>query len=161
MTRPFSGLRMLLLLPLLSAPVRAQDQGRFAAEIDPATFAMNGYSAHARIALGKDSKWELGAGVYGLDFPKAMIGLDSRNRDQGWDVRLKFGAGLFLDRYLSADRRGPFAGVQVASQQYRLRNARLGPGESRYTNLLVMPRVGYLWKPGSAGFYVMPWLGVG
>jgi hypothetical protein len=36
------------------------------------------------------------------------------------------------------------------------------PGDATFTNVLVMPRVGYTWRPfEAAGFYVMPWLGVG
>lgn len=169
MTRLSSFPRSLALLPLLAAPARTQsipireapDPGRVLLETDPATFALNGYSAHARIELGGDSKWVAGAGVYALDFPKAMVDLDSSNRGQGWDVRLKFGAGMFLDRFFSRRRDGWFLGVQAASQQVRLRNSRSGPGEVQYTSLLLMPRTGYLWKPGSSGFYLMPWVGVG
>ena len=159
MNRHSSFFKGLALLSLLAAPARTQevtpeptqDRPHFMLEIDPATFAMNGYSAHARMALGQDSKWVLGFGVYGLDIPKLMVDMDPKNRDKGWDVRLTFGAGLFADRFISANHEGAFVGVQVASQQYRLRN----------TSLLLMPRVGYLWKPGSSGFYLMPWMGVG
>lgn len=70
-------------------------------------------------------------------------------------------ARSFADRFLSEGHVGPFVGVQAASQQYRLRNSRLGSGEAQYTSMLLMPRFGYLWKPGSSGFYIMPWVGVG
>lgn len=161
--------KCLAMLSLLAAPARTQevsaesphDRPRLMAEMDPATFAMSGYSGHVRVALGNDSKWVLGFGVYGLDFPKAIVDFNPKNRDKGWDVRLTFGAGLFADRFMSTGNEGAFVGVQVASQQYRIRNPKLGPRESQYTSLLLMPRVGYLWKPGTSGFYLMPWMGVG
>ena len=169
MNRFLSCLKTLSLLSFLTTPGWAQkaenprllDAPHILAEIDPATFALGGYSAHARIELGQGSKWVIGAGVYALDLPKAMVDFDSKNRDKGWDVRLKFGAGVFADRFLSEDHVGPFVGVQAATQQYRLRNSRAGSGEAQYTSMLLMPRFGYLWKPGSSELYIMPWAGVG
>jgi hypothetical protein len=34
-------------------------------------------------------------------------------------------------------------------------------GRGDFTTVVVMPRVGYLFRPFDAGFYVMPWLGLG
>ena len=110
MNRHSSFFKGLALLSLLAAPARTQevtpeptqDRPHFMLEIDPATFAMNGYSAHARMALGLDSKWVLGFGVYGLDIPKLMVDMDPKNRDKGWDVRLTFGAGLFAAQHPAA-----------------------------------------------------------
>ena len=162
----FTALAVLFhLAPSLQAQAAAIPDGQTArqwmVEVDPATFALGGFSAHARLEAAPGSKWVVGAGIYGLDLPKAMVDLDSKNRDEGWKVRLTFGAGLFMDRFLSRADRGLFVGIQVASQRYRLRNPQISPGETQYTSLLVMPRIGYVWRPGNSHLYVMPWMGIG
>ncbi|HXC16683.1 MAG TPA: hypothetical protein VNV60_04505 [Holophagaceae bacterium] len=167
---PFPSLRPLA--PLLAAtflalPLTAQDGAsadtgsRLSMEIDPATFAFGGYSAHLRFQPSPGSKWVLGIGTYAMDFPKGLVDLDSKNRGKGWDVRLQSGIGVFVDRYLHEPGEGAFLGLQVASQRYQLRNSRLGTGSAEYTMGLAMARAGYLWKPTKTGLYVMPWVGLG
>jgi hypothetical protein len=130
-------------------------------ETDPSTFVLGGFAAHLRLQL-EGSHFALGAGAYALNFPGLLVDLDGANRGAGWNVRLRLGAGLFADYYLAPQPRAWFVGAQVALQDFRYQND-ASPGESASAvNALVMPRVGYLWRPfPSAGFYVMPWAGVG
>jgi hypothetical protein len=130
-------------------------------ETDPSTFVLKGYAAHVRVAL-PDNHFAFGGGVYGLDFPSVVVDLNPDNRARGWNVRLQLGAAAFADYYFRPQPRGFFVGAQLAAQEYRYTND-LAPGQSATSvNLLAMPRVGYQWQPfDSAGFYVMPWLGLG
>jgi len=66
----------------------------------------------------------------------------------------------FVDRYFRDDVRGLFVGAQLGVQRYRVTRDGAA-GATNFTALLLMPRVGYTWQPFNAGFYVMPWLGVG
>jgi hypothetical protein len=129
-------------------------------ETDPSTFVLGGFAAHVR-AQPEASHLALGVGAYALDFPDLLVDLDGANRDQGWDVRLRLGVGLFADYYLAPAPRAWFFGVQLAAHDYRYRNDHAPGQEAHAVDAVVMPRVGYLWRPFAAGFYVMPWLGVG
>jgi hypothetical protein len=154
--------RSLLLAALLGAiPAIAAADPTVYVETDPATFAFRGYSAHLRASPAAHPRWVIGAGAYGLDLPAPMTELAPSNRDEGWDVRITLGYGLFVDRFLRAPGTGPFAGVQVAAQHLRIRNHSLDPADARAVTLLAMPRVGYLWRPFEAGFYLSGWLGLG
>src|SRR5262245_12325763 len=117
MFRPSLSVATLVLAGALTAPARASaGQARaFYAETDPATFALHGYSAHRRVAPAWWPRWTVGAGVYALDLPPPMVELRPSNRDEGWEVRL-LGYGVFVDRFLTRDDEGWFAGVQLAAQ---------------------------------------------
>lgn len=130
-------------------------------EVDPSTFAFHGYSGHVRVSPGVLPRWTFGAGVYGLDLPRLLVDLDSANRGEGWEVRIRLGGAVFVDRFFDPGREGVFLGAELGLQRYRLGNPRLGIDSAGFTTLLLMPRAGYLWRPFRAGFYVMPWVGAG
>ncbi len=130
-------------------------------EVDPATFAWGGFSAHARLRPDAWPSWSFGAGVYAMDMPSFLVDLDPANRGKSWDARIRLGAALFVDRFLGEAPRGPFVGLELGVQRMRLENPHLGPGTAQYSALLAMPRAGYLWQPFGSGFYLMPWLGIG
>jgi hypothetical protein len=129
-------------------------------ETDPAMFALGGFAAHVRFRLPAAPNWSFGAGAYALTLPSFMVDLDSADRGQGWTSRITFAAGAFVDRFFRDDGEGLFVGAQLSGQRFRLTRSDTS-GQTAFTNLLVMPRVGYFWRPFQAGFYVMPWLGVG
>ena len=129
-------------------------------ETDPAMFALGGFAGHVRVRAPAAPHWSFGAGAYALTLPGFMVDLDPANRGAGFTSRMTFAAGAFVDRYFREDGEGAFVGVQLGGQAFRVTRAD-APGEASFTNLLVMPRVGYTWRPFRAGFYVMPWLGVG
>lgn len=129
-------------------------------ETDPTTFPFRGFAAHLRVRPSVLARWSFGAGAYALSLPKVLVELDPTNRDKGWSSRITIGTALFVDRYLRDDGEGPFVGVELGVQRFRVTRDAM-PGEAGFTNLLVMPRLGYFWRPLDAGFYVLPWIGVG
>jgi hypothetical protein len=130
-------------------------------ETDPATFAFSGYAAHVRVATAYLPGLVLGVGFYGMSVPSIMAEIHPSNRDKGWDVELKNGYGLFADYHFSGKPSGLFVGLQLAVQRWLLRRDRYENAEE-YGTLLAMARVGTLWQPfKTAGFYIMPWVGVG
>lgn len=155
-------------ITLAPRPACAADEraSPVSAEIDPATFLLRGYSAHVRLAPRSWPRWTVGVGVYALDLPAAMVDLVPANRAEDWQVRLRLGYGLFVDRLLwrragGQPDEGVLAGVQIAAQHFRVRNDRLGPESAKMVNWLLMPRIGYLLRPFAARFYLLGWLGLG
>lgn len=138
----------------------AQSDSHWAVEIDPATYVLDGYSLHARLYPEQLPKWRLGAGIYSLEFPGAFVDMNSDNRDEGWDVDLKQGVGLFMERYLNQERNGWFAGLQLGYQKYNLENPDLAPSGTHYEALVVMPYAGYLYEL-TPQWYIQGWAGVG
>ncbi|MCB9559189.1 MAG: hypothetical protein H6709_24305 [Kofleriaceae bacterium] len=165
-TRPVVTRAVTALAPALAAALAVTAATRPAAadpaamvETDPATFALGGFAAHLRVRPGP-RHLVVGAGAYALDLPALLVDARAANRDAGWQVRLTGAAG-FVDHYLAAAPRGWFVGVEVAVQRYRYRNDDVPGMEAATVDLLVMPRAGYQWRPFAAGFYVLPWLGLG
>jgi len=161
-----SGLRKMWMVVLVVISgffgiVQAEAAAKVLVETDPATFAMEGYAVHLRVKPESIKQWALGFGVYALDFPDILVDLNSKNKNKGWDVRLVQGYGPFMDYYFSEDRRGWLVGVQAALQRFRLKNTSVSSSEASFTNLLIMPRVGYQWFPGKSGFYLFQWFGMG
>jgi len=144
----------------VAAEPRAADATHVFVETDPATFAFEGYAAHARIRPSSTPHWSFGAGVYAMKLPTIMVDVDPANRDRGWSSRIAFAFGAFVDRSFRDDGDGLFVGAQLGAQRFRVTRGGVG-GEGDFTAVLAMPRVGYVWRPFDAGFYLMPWLGVG
>ncbi len=138
----------------IALPARAD----YLVETDPSTFVLGGFAAHVRIAPAATPRWLFGVGAYALDFPSFMVNLAPANRDEGWSVRLRLGYGVFVDRYLTDSTEGPFIGIQVAAHHL---GASRSDERNRFVNGLVMPRVGYTWRPFESGFYVLGWFGAG
>lgn len=154
-------LAALVALPLVPAPARAQDAGastEIFVETDPATFVLRGFAGHVRVRPAALPRWLLGVGMYAMDFPSLLVDLSPANRDEGWDVRLRLGGGVFADYFLRPAPAGWFIGAEAALLGLR---ASRGAEAARFVNVLLMPRVGYLARPFASGFFLMPWLGVG
>lgn len=146
-------------LGFLAAPTDARSQ--WAVEVDPATFVLDGYSLHGRYSPGSYPGWRVGVGLYSLEFPDAFIDLNGANRNEGWELDLQQGVGLFVERYLNEENTGWFTGLQLAGHDFSLANPRLSPGSTEeYTNVLVMPYGGYLHR-FTSNIYVQGWAGAG
>lgn len=129
-------------------------------ETDPATFALGGHSAHVRVAAKDVPGLVIGAGIYGLDMPSFITDINAENRDEGWNVAIKNGYGLFFDYHPSGEADGFFFGLQTAIQEFGVE--RESSVEHRSFHVaMAMARVGTLWKPFNSGFYLLPWAGVG
>ncbi|MGH1539569.1 MAG: hypothetical protein ACRBHB_04045 [Arenicella sp.] len=133
---------------------------RYEIEVDPSTFALDGYSLHVRMFPDSTSKWRLGVGVYSLEFPDAFVDINSENKNQGWNVDLDLGLGLFAEYYFSDNKHGLYAGAQLAYQKFNISNSQSGSEQQSFANALLMPYVGYR-LPLSTHYYVQGWLGVG
>jgi hypothetical protein len=160
------ALTVIALAGILTAPLKAQEtsvenQTTFSFETDPSTFAFKGYAFHIRIKPKNSTRLVLGAGTYGLDLPGAMVDMNDENKNKGWKVRINSAYSLFGEYYLKEANQKWFLGLQVGLQNYKNTNDNHSGKESTYTNLLVMPSIGYTWQPKRVPVYVKPWFGLG
>lgn len=132
----------------------------FSIEIDPMTFAMNGYSAHLRVKPKNSDHLLIGIGIYAMDIPDFLVNLNSKNKDMGWKSRLNNGIGLFTEHYFKEVNKGLFVGVQASMQEYKIEKE--GYTESsKFTNTLIMGYGGYSFMPFDFNLYFKAWGGIG
>ncbi|MCK6599336.1 MAG: hypothetical protein L6Q37_13305 [Bdellovibrionaceae bacterium] len=133
--------------------------GDFSLEVDPSTYAFEGYAGHARYQFS--SSWEITLGTYGMTFPSMLNALVLSPSSSQTKIKIKSAYAFFIDKYLSEKNNGFFVGVQLANQKYELSNSDFPGEKSEYDSTLVMPRFGYKYNLGSSGLYLLPWVGVG
>lgn len=151
---------------LTTTKINAQDQmaenkTTISFETDPSTFLFKGYAFHIRIKPKNSTHFVVGAGIYALDMPDFLVDLNPDNKNKGWNVRIDNAIGLFGEYYLKQANKKWFIGTQVGIQNFKNTNDAIPNQENKYTNLLLMPSLGYNWSPFKNGFYIKPWLGVG
>ncbi|MDX2174147.1 MAG: hypothetical protein SFY56_13675 [Bacteroidota bacterium] len=130
-------------------------------ETDPSTFAFKGYAFHFRIKPKNSKHLVIGAGTYALDFPSFMVNMNKENKEKGWKVRIKSAYSLFSEYYFKEANKKWFIGLQAGIQNYKNSNDSIPNKKSEYSNLLVMPSIGYNWSPFKFPLYIKPWLGLG
>jgi hypothetical protein len=130
-------------------------------ETDPSTFAFNGYAMHVRIKPKNSKHLVVGAGTYALDLPSVLVNMNDENQDKGWNVRINSAYSLFSEYYFKEANYKWFVGLQAGIQNYKNTNENLANKESKYSNLLIMPSIGYNWYPFKFPLYVKPWFGLG
>lgn len=138
----------------------ASAKTEFSIEIDPATFAFKGYGFHLRVKPKNSEHLLVGFGAYAMDFPDLLVDLNDNNKDQGWNVRLNQGYGLFGEYHFSEVNKKWFLGGQLALQEYKIQKDYYD-GESKYTNVLLMATGGYTLQPFDYNLYFKFWGGVG
>lgn len=142
--------------------VQAQEKnGTLSVETDPSTFLFKGFAIHARYQPKNSKHLQVGAGIYALDLPNVMVNINKDNKDKGWDARINSAFALFGEYYLTEAPKKWFVGLQTGIQNYKNTNDKIPEKESKYTNLLIMPSVGYSWYPFKNQFYIKPWFGIG
>jgi len=124
-------------------------------DVEPAAYALRGYSLHLASTMPFAPRLNLGGTLYGFDVPGMLIEMGD-NRATDWDVRLRVGYGVFWDYYFDAPRDGWLVGGQVGFQQYRATG--LGT-DAIFTDIMLLVRAGYEWHPRGGGGYLMPWVG--
>ena len=144
----------------LATPSTASAATSLLVETDPQPFLFKGFAAHVR-AVPQREHLVIGAGVYALDFPALLIDLDPENRSAGWHARLRLGGAVFGDYSFKRDAEGWFVGAELALQDFRYTNDNEPGRAATALNFVVLPRAGYAWRPFDAGFYLMPWFGLG
>jgi len=133
---------------------------RFSLEIDPATFVFGGYSAHIRIQPANCDHLLFGLGAYAMDMPSLLVDLNSNNKNEGWDVRINQGYGLFVEHHFSEVNKKWFVGAQASFQEYKIEKDGI-QGSEKFSNILAMGYAGYTFKPFDFNFYIKPWAGIG
>lgn len=155
---------IMFVVALVSTVVSAQKSETkstlFSVEIDPATFAFKGYSAHLRIQPKSWDRSLIGIGIYAMDVPELLVNLNTKNKDKGWNVRLNRGLGLFGEYYFTETNNKWFLGAQMSLQEYKIKNKHAS-GNNEFSNLLLMGYFGYTFKPFKNNFYIKPWAGFG
>ena len=164
----FNSKKVVLLLVVLlsSITIFAQQaepstpKAEISIEIDPSTFAFNGYAFHLRVQPKNSDHLVLGVGTYAMDFPSVLVDMNSKNKDQGWDVRLNQGYGLFGEYHFTEVNKKWYVGGQLALQEYKIQKD-FYDGDAKYSNILLMGLGGYTLQPFDFGLYFKFWGGVG
>ncbi|MBK7029881.1 MAG: hypothetical protein IPH45_11995 [Bacteroidales bacterium] len=90
-----------------------------------------------------------------------MVNLDKENRDKGWNVRINNAYSLFGEYYFNEANRKWYAGLQAGIQSFKNTNDNIPIRESKFSNIILMPSLGYNWQPFKFPLYLKPWFGVG
>lgn len=159
-------LATLITTGLANLEAKAQDTEKLnrttvSIETDPSTFGFNGYAFHFRIKPKNSKEFVIGAGTYGLDLPNIMVDMNEKNKNKGWSVRISSAYSIFSEYYLKEANNKWYVGLQTGIQNFKNTNDNVLNKESKYSNLLIMPSVGYNWQPFKLPLYVKPWLGIG
>lgn len=154
---------LVLLITLGTFTLKAQEKNgtTFSIETDPSTFAFKGYAFHVRIKPKNSQHVVLGAGTYGLNMPAFLVNMNNKNKDKGWNVNIKNAVSLFGEYYFKEANQKWFLGLQAGIQTFRVSNSNLPNQTAQYSNLLLMPSIGYNWHPLKNNLYIKPWLGMG
>jgi outer membrane protein W len=154
---------LVLLITLGTSTLKAQEKNgtTFSIETDPFTFAFKGYAFHVRIKPKNSQHVVLGAGTYGLNMPAFLVNMNKENKDKGWNVNIKNAVSLFGEYYFKEANQKWFLGLQAGIQTFKISNSNLPHQTAQYSNLLLMPSIGYNWHPLKNNLYIKPWLGIG
>jgi hypothetical protein len=160
------SLAMLIFISLISTDIKAQEKlienkTIFSIETDPSTFFFKGYAFHIRIKPKNSQHLLIGAGTYALDMPSFLVDMNKDNKDKGWNVRINSAASLFGEYYFKEANKKWFVGLQAGVQNFKNTNDNIASQESKYSNLILMPSIGYNWQPFKFPMYVKPWFGIG
>jgi hypothetical protein len=160
------SLALLIIIGLSTTQLKAQEKPienktTFSIETDPSTFLFKGYALHIRIKPKNSEHLVVGAGTYALDMPSFLVNMNKDNKDKGWNVRINSAVSLFGEYYFKEANNKWFVGLQAGIQNFKNTNDAFAGIESKYSNLLVMPSIGYNWRPFKNGFYIKPWVGLG
>ncbi|MCJ8290543.1 MAG: hypothetical protein HRT58_12820 [Crocinitomicaceae bacterium] len=136
------------------------ERAQFSIEIDPITYAFNGFSIHARMTPKGSDHLFFGVGAYAMDMPDVLVNTNKFNRDEGWNSRLNQGYSFFFEYHFSEVNRKLFIGAQTGVQEYKVSNDNF-EGSTKFTNYIAMAYLGYTIKPFKNNLYFKPWAGLG
>jgi hypothetical protein len=134
---------------------------KFSIEVDPTTFAFNGYSAHLRVQPKSSQHVLYGIGIYAMDMPSFFVDMNANNADMGWQVRINSAVGLFGEYHFTEVNRKFFVGSQISSQQFLIKNENYAGQEEKFNNALLMGYAGYTLQPFKFNLYFKFWGGIG
>ncbi len=147
-------------LLLTNAYGQSNDSWKWSVEIDPGTYALNGYSVHVRVQPKNMEHLLVGLGAYAMDMPDLFVNFNEKNKDMGWNVRINQGLGIFGEYYFDEVNKKWFVGAQLSLQEFKIEKTEV-TGDQTYTNGLAMAYFGYSIKPFKNNLYFKPWAGMG
>ena len=118
----------------------------------PGTFFFEGYGVHLRWQPKECGHMLFGIGGYAMNMPDAIVDMNEKNKDQGWEVRLNQGVSLFGEYHFSEVNQKAFVGVQAGVQEYKLENEGI-TGSEKVSNALLMGYGGYTFPLFKSSFY--------
>lgn len=130
-------------------------------ETDPATFAFKGYAFHFRVKPRTSKHLLLGVGTYSLEMPDFLINMNPDNKDNNWNVKINSAYSLFGEYYFNELHSRWYVGLQAGVQNFKISNGFDANKHAEYSNFLIMPSIGYTWKPFKFPIYFKPWAGLG
>lgn len=142
------------------APLQAKQQ--FTVEIDPLVFFLGGIGGHFGWTPKNNKHFTYGVGfVAGPEFPEAFNNMNSKNKGQGWNIKVNQGASIWIHYYFKQPNKGWFSGLQLITQEVKLTNDDY-PGQSDLTNTLLLNlSAGYVFYPiKKINLFLRPWAGI-
>jgi len=132
--------------------------GWVAVEFDPATTALGARNVFVYVEP-PDTHWSASLGIFAADFPGWVNDILSyRNRDAGLDIDVRVSPGATVDYFLSAQKTGWHGGLMTFLWRYEVSR---GGDVGRFTNHVLLPRVGYRWFPfDGINVYLDPFAGL-
>ncbi len=147
---PVAALGLVSVLPLVSCA-----QKRVDVEIDPSTYALNGYSVHAGV-WADQVRFNLGA--FSLDVPEEIHGEEALDVTfHGYGLKVQYFP--FAEGFAASKRSGVFVGLDGGVVKRLVRSQ--AAEEASYRNLYGGGmELGWRFQ-SRRGFYLTPWVGVG
>lgn len=143
-------------------PIFSRDySSRLSIEIDPLTYISRGYSLHVRYQPMFSERILIGVGTYALDMPQAFVDMNRKNRDEGWEARIRSAYFVHGEFYPGKANYGWFIGEQIGFQSFKVTADAEVRGTTSFNNILLMTYAGYNWHPYKGSFYLKPWVGLG
>lgn len=136
------------------------ERAQFSLEIDPITYAFQGFSLHARITPKGSQHLFLGLGAYAMNMPDVLVNSNKANREEGWNSRLNQGYSFFFEYHFAEVNKKFFVGAQTGIQEYKISNLNF-ENDTKFTNYIAMAYFGYTIKPFKNNLYFKPWAGIG
>lgn len=137
----------------------------FSVEIDPVVPAvLHGFSGHFMWKPKKSKHLVYGLAIIaGGELPSFIIGLNSKNKDMGWNYKINQGLGLEMEYYYKQANTSWFSGLQLFTQEINLTNDNVPSVDEHQTNIVMaVITSGYKWYPfKKEHFYFKPWVGIG
>ncbi len=131
----------ILTLPILVPSLNAQSLSGIYIETDPLTTMLGAKTISVVIESDKLQHWSLFTNVVSADFPEWMDNfLNPANKGKDFDSRIKIGAGLAIDYFLSPEQEGWYVGVINLVFNYKIQKN--GSAEEILA-LNTIPRIGY------------------
>jgi hypothetical protein len=122
-------------------------------ETDPSALFFNGFTLQFRRSSLFKNRMILGIGYYRANLPDFWINASPGNKDKGWSAKVQNGLDLIVDYHLFKANRGTFTGMAWSFYNFNIKRIGL---KSKFTSFVPSVRLGYMWRPFSRWFYILP-----